>query len=242
MTFVDEINLAAINIWEKTFSDSDDVYMPQVYGEIQKHSLLFIGLNPSFSVNGFRSIFRETKFSTLNPTDYYHWGNKANYSIEVAKEIERLARDKYPYYRKFKELSHDTAMTWEYIDLFFHRETNQNQFKQKIYPGNRLTDFGERQIELSILLLNEIAPEIIVVANALASQLFVKRFGAKFNDNLGYHLTTLNGNKLTPTFLAGMFTGQRAMDVYSYQRLCWQVRTAAQHRVQVHNGGLSPCP
>jgi hypothetical protein len=227
MIIVDEINLEAINIWEKTFSETDDVYMPQVYGEIHKHSLLFIGLNPSFSSNGFRSIFKETKFSTLNPIDFFHWSNKENYSIEVAKEIERLARDKYPYYRKFKELSLDTTMAWEYIDLFFHRETNQNQFKQKIYSGNRLNDFGERQIELSNLLLNEIAPEIIVVANAFASQLFVKTFGAKFDDRLGYHLTKLKNNKIIPTFLASMFTGQRAMDVYSYQRLCWQVKTAA---------------
>jgi hypothetical protein len=227
MAITDEINLAALNIWERKFTKTDDVYMPQVYGKIHKHSLLFIGLNPSFSTNGFRQIFRNTKFAALNPNDFFHWRNKANYSIETAKEIEQLAREKYPHYRKFKELSLEISLEWECIDLFFYRETKQNLFKPKIYFQNRLNDFGKQQIDLSKRLVNEVEPKIIVVANAFASDLFIKEFGSKYDEKLGYHFTKINNGEIIPTFLASMFTGQRAMDVYSYQRLRWQIKNAA---------------
>jgi hypothetical protein len=83
--------------------------------------------------------------------------------------------------------------------------------------------FVRSQLELSKQLIVGVKPRVIVVANAFASEVFAKQFSTEFDENVGYHKTQLMG-KSVPTFLGSMLTGQRAMDVYSYQRLKWQIK------------------
>ena len=74
-------------------------------------------------------------------------------------------------------------------------------------------------------LILKAKPKVIVVVNAFASNILKKEFKLEYAEEHGYHTTRLN-NQLVPVFLGSMISGQRAMDVYSYQRLKWHINKA----------------
>jgi hypothetical protein len=228
----EKINKAAISLWEKTYAgnvEDKDIRMPLIYPPIKKESILFIGLNPSFSDRGFRTILADTKHVDLSPEKFYNWRNRSKFNFKTALEIEELAKTKHSYFKKFIEISNDLQLDWEHIDLFYYRDTNQNKLKEVILDRNNLNDFGRKQLRLTKDLLFEIKPKIVVVANAFASGLFENELNlnVEFDEYFGCHLTKLNG-RTVPTFLASMFTGQRAMDNYSFNRLKWHIKSVYQ--------------
>lgn len=221
-----QINEKAFAIWENFITEETDVLIPLIYTPLKKQSLLFIGLNPSFSISGFRSTLKGTQYQNINPSEFYAWRNRHILDWKTAYAIEDLFRQKYAYFNKFKDLSKHTNLDWEHMDLFFHRETSQNKFKDSIHSAKQIIEFGRHQLELSKQLIVACEPKIIVVANAFASDILVNEFNLVFNENFGYHQTEVN-NELVPIFLASMLTGSRAMDKYSYQRLKWQLKITA---------------
>jgi hypothetical protein len=228
MNSIDQINQKVIELWLHTFHSNADVFMPLIYPPIKKNAILFIGLNPSFNLQGFRSILKDSPYSHINPEDFYHLRNRAKFKLEIAQDIEQLAKNKYPYFAKFKEIAKYTKMDWEHVDLFFYRQTRQSNFKKMVYSGMDLNEFGRSQLQLSRELISVARPKVIVVANALASKVFSKEYNAQFSEEYGYHIIILNG-QVIPVLLGSMFTGQRAMDVYSYQRLRWHIKQAITH-------------
>jgi hypothetical protein len=220
------INQKILDLWQQTFNPEDDVLQPLLYASLKEDAILFVGLNPSFSQRGYNSLLRGTAFSNLDPSAFYHWRNRENFDLVIEHAIEQIGKNNYPYFKKFKDIAVYANLEWEHVDLFFYRETSQTQFKKKIYDGQRLTNFGEKQLELSRMLIIEAKPRVIVVANAFASSLFQKQFpDVEFDEKHGYHRTLIEGRPV-PTFCASMLTGQRAMDVYSYQRLRWHIKQA----------------
>jgi hypothetical protein len=219
-----------LHLWQQTFKDEDDVLMPLFYPSLKEDAILFVGLNPSFSKKGYSSLLRGTAFSNLELQVFYHWRNRESFDLDMELAIEQIGRNNYPYFKKFKDIASHANLDWEHIDLFFYRETSQTQFKQKIYNGQLLMDFGQKQLELSKMLILEAKPRVIVVANAFASSLFQQQFpDVKFDERYGYHRTLLE-DRAVPTFFASMLTGRRAMDVYSYQRLRWHIKQAVMNR------------
>jgi hypothetical protein len=226
MTLGHSINSKSLDLWQKTFKDDEDVLLPLLYSSLKREVILFIGLNPSFSQKGYGSLLRNSQFFNLDPSSFYYWRNRKNIDLKIALQVEQFAKDNYPYFNKFKDIAAHINLEWEHIDLFFFRETSQAQFKERIYLGRHLSDFGQSQLELSKQLIVEADPRVIVVANAFASSLFLKQFpNMKFDEKRGYHQTFFE-NRSVPTFLASMLTGQRAMDNYSYQRLRWHIKQA----------------
>lgn len=221
-------NHAIFSLWERFFDEKADVYVPLILPPLVDGELLFIGNNPSFSVKGFRRFLTGTNFSHIDPQSFFHWRNRHQFDLETAIQIERLAKEKYAYFNKFKDISEDTGLKWEHIDLFFFRETKQDNFKRLILDGKNLKSFAIEQLSLSKKLLETINPMIIVVVNAFASDVFKKTFGSKFDEKLGYYKTIVNGRSV-PTFLGSMLTGQRAMDRFSYQRLRWHIGITVRH-------------
>ena len=230
MTIGHSINQKTLHLWHQTFKDDDDVLLPLLYPSLKEDAILFVGLNPSFSQRGYSSLLRGTAFSNLEPAAFYHWRNRESFDLAIALAIEQIGKNSYPYFNKFKDIAAHANLEWEHIDLFFYRETSQTQFKRRIYSGSHLTDFGQNQLELSKMLILESKPRVIVVANAFASSLFQKQFSdVKFDEKHGYHRVSLEGRSV-PTFFASMLTGQRAMDVYSYQRLRWHIKQAVMNQ------------
>jgi len=225
MENVNQINQEVLKLWEHTFDNDEEVFMPLIYPPIKKGVLLFVSLNPSFSLKGFRTIMKDTPYSYLNPKEFFHWRNREKFDLETAQAIEALARCRYAFFEKFRDIASYTAMEWEHIDLFFYRQTGQNDFKRQIYSAGGLSEFGRKQLELSKELIVKACPKAIVVANAHASELFIQEFKPKFDEEQGYYIIPLN-DKVVPVFLASMLTGQRAMDRYSYERLRWYIKRA----------------
>lgn len=219
----EEVNRRVIALWEDEFPGNADVWMPLVYPPLHEESILFIGLNPSFSDKGFRTILAETPYTSISLREFFHWRNRSKFDIATATAIESAARKKYGFFAKFRDLSDYVKVPWEHIDLFFYRQTSQNKFKPIVLKNDKVNEFGSRQLELSKILIKAVRPQIIVVANALAAQIFQKEFDPKFDEELGCHVIALNEQSV-PVFLASMLTGQRAMDTYSYQRLKWHIR------------------
>lgn len=226
----EKVNRKVEALWEDQFPDSADVWMPLVYPPLQEDSILFIGLNPSFSERGFRTILGDTPYANTLPREFFHWRNRSKFDMATAIAIESIAKKKYRFFGKFRELSEYVEVPWEHIDLFFYRQTSQNRFKPIVFKDDhRLNKFGSEQLELSKTLIEAVKPQIIVVANALAARIFQKEYNPKFDEEIGCHVVALN-KKSVPVFLASMLTGQRAMDNYSYQRLKWHIRHVYEQR------------
>jgi len=229
MNIVDEINQKVWKLWEEEHNDK--VYVPLIYPNLEPKPLLFIGSNPSFSVKGFLSFIKGTQFSNIDPNTFFHWSNRDEFRWKDAQNIEELARRKYSFFAPFRDIAKDISgdcHDWNHIDLFFCRETNQNSLKNKVYPKNKLSEFGCRQLVLSKKLIIEAKPKVIVVANAFASDLFKeevfkKEMSKEIDKERGCHLLRVD-ERIIPVFLASMLTGQRAMDRYSLQRLKWHIK------------------
>src|SRR4051812_33633762 len=86
------INQRILDLWERTFTDQDDVLMPLIYPSIKDDAILFVGLNPSFNQKWFASIFRGLGLQGVDPLAFYHWGNRESFDLKVALEIERLGK------------------------------------------------------------------------------------------------------------------------------------------------------
>ncbi len=219
-----EFNNKAFRIWN-AYSDSvKHDRVPLTYPPLIKNALLFVGLNPSFSLKAYASFLKGTKFVNFDPVSFFDWENRKNFDFEIAREIEEYSKSNYSYFSKFRRIAEDIGIPWEHIDLFLIRETNQKRVLQFIYekPG-RLNNFAQEQILLAEEITAKIQPQIIVVANALASKIVFEAFGLKFNSRLGCHIYESEQRQI-PVFLTSMLTGQRALDNFSFLRLQWHVR------------------
>ena len=120
-------------------------------------------------------------------------------------------------------------MATQHFDLFQMRETSQKEMLKVLqkprtnkdnYPN--LNGFGEAQYEIFKQVLKFIQPEFILIANAAAAHIVFSKEGIDINDNFnedyGCHFLNV-GDKKIPTLASGMLSGQRALDIYSRQRL-----------------------
>lgn len=212
-----------LHIWKKhcdidKLKDFEYRKSPILPKFIKKNSILFIGINPSFSKNDV--ILPENK-----EIEFYPIKN------ENEKDI--------PYFEKFKEIAKYCNHSWSHLDLFFLRETNQKVLEDLAKNKNQLS-FLEDQLDVSFKIIEEVTPKIIVVANAFASEFFGKKkkqhhkfdriwkgypldFETDFDDKIGTYYIEIGQNK-TPILFSGMLSGQRALDIGSLERLKWQIK------------------
>ena len=179
--------------------------------EIERNSLMFIGINPS------------------NPNSD-EWSDFYNNIQERTEETHR-------YFNKFIEISKKAGLLWSHIDLLFVRWTNQKEVEQLI-SNEKGVRFLWEQLLISKKIIEEARPKIIVVNNSFARTLlgfdkYEKKgklenvwlgFEFEFDENLGIHKITNNEIlNATPVFFTSMLTGQRALDKGSFERLKWHI-------------------
>ncbi len=108
--------------------------------------------------------------------------------------------------------------------LFAVRSTDQNAAKRALGLDGEWTGFAIKQFDIFRKLLEMVDPPVIVVPNAFASGILRNALKAgEMSPEHGCHFIDLD-NRQVPIFFSGMLTGQRAMDVYSRDRLIYQVR------------------
>jgi len=174
---------------------------------LEKDSILFLGINPSF-----------TKNSSSN--DY------KNIFYELPKD------SKATFYTKMRELTEDININWTHFDILFIRETQQRNVR-KLIRNNNYKNFIENHLKISKKIIESVQPKIIVVSNTLARDLMrikINNLGMNykfiFDDHIGTEriINTRNSLENTPVFFTSMLSGQRALDIGSYNRLKWHIK------------------
>ena len=214
-----------INLWSKyshleIFNQQGYEYRksPLLPEYVLKDAILFIGLNPSF-----------TKNAEILPD---------NEKIEFYPIIENDKKD-ITYFEKFKDISvYCNNTDWTHLDLFFLRETNQKLIEELSYDN---VDFLQDQLDITFEIIDRATPRLIVVSNALASEFFGKLkqkhlphfskiwmgYSLDFNKDFDHEIGTYRidiGGKKTPIIFSEMLSGQRALDIGSFERLKWQIK------------------
>ncbi len=213
--FESEIN----NFWNNPkFSEIEIIKRGYgIHDKIIKNSILFIGINPSFTKNAIHG----------------------NYFINLDQEAKASKEGKpYVYFKKFVDITNKLnnnqeikrKIKWSHLDLLFHRETKQH-FIDNLKKEKNGFEFISEQLELSKKFILKSRPKVIVVSNTKARN-FLKGysdkismgFEFKFDEDLGTDII-INHPDLNnvPIFFTSMLSGQRALDNGSYDRLIWHI-------------------
>ena len=164
------------------------------FENLEDDAMLFIGINPS-SVNDFTGNYSIKKENGI------YWGRED-------------FKNEYPFYQHFNNLA--CGMKWSHLDLYFSCEKNQKALEKM-----NADMFLDEQFNISKEIIKKLAPKIIVVGNAYASRLIQDKIICKFDNDIGtYRIKEYNN---VPIFFSGMFTGQRALDIGSRDRLVWHI-------------------
>jgi len=244
-------------------------YWPILYPEFKTKGLLFIGLNPSAKFDALAELELGEVLEKKNKKEKKEMIDKRATEIEgklnraqnnLKKnwiiELERKAIDGYDYYQKFRDIADELKTDFQHIDLFFFRDTSQEDAKKTIGykelekecdvmgTGKKkvaVNKFAVVQLEVAKAMIEEINPRVIVVVNALASDIInccvncKDKEGKKENklfevdtgsfDVCGYDFLKL-GKKSYPIIFSSMLSGQRALDRHSLRRLKWIIKRA----------------
>jgi hypothetical protein len=167
-----------------------------VFEELKANAMLFLGINPSNVEN------IEKNYSVKKESGIY-WAKEA-------------FKNEYPYYKPFDNLAN--GMKWSHLDIYFSCEKKLENLKEL-----ENSDFLKEQFNISKIIIQKLAPKMIVVVNAYASHIIQedKDFGCEFDDEIGTYRTRKYNN--IPIFFSGMITGQRALDIFSRERLKWHI-------------------
>ena len=223
----EEINSKIVSLWNKYFKNDPDVYAPLFYDEFKKGGLLFIGMNPSFSARGFKTILQNTEYKDMEPTTFFKWSNISSNPklIDDCIKVENYAYANYLlYFGRPIEISKKVGLDWQHIDLFLYRETSQTDFMNRIMDKGKLNEFALDQIALFEETLLRIEPQCVVITNAFGSELlreYIKNH-LVWDKERGFHWFT-KGDKKIPMFFTSMLSGQRSLDRWSYERLVWHI-------------------
>ncbi|MEM7659300.1 MAG: hypothetical protein AAF399_24485 [Bacteroidota bacterium] len=175
--------------------------LPEV---IPDDSLLFIGLNPSFTK-------KAKKGSHFYP----------------------LEQDASGYFAKFPAIAEACGCKWSHLDLLGLRVTSQ---KEVLHAARHHPWFFQEHFDsITHPILAAVRPRAVIVVNAQARKYMGTHRSRKESIGLGYEFAWNDDHgtysltkgpenlKGVPFFFSGMLTGQRALDLGSYERLKWQV-------------------
>ena len=244
-----EFNDGLIKIWEDEFGkpgeSNNNVLAPMLYPDlIESPDILFVGINPSFKIEDVLQIFldnpRLTEEQILNNTmamEFYRW-NSYNYTknkSKVFRDVEKIAKQTSGYYNVFNKFPGN----WEHVDLFNVREMSQKILMSQIFINKsklRFNSFAEKNLELNIRIIEKLKPKIIIIANAKASDIF----RSIDKDKLKIRELGCSEWEGVPVFLCGMLSRQRALDIYSRERLIWHVEyVCAKKGIKLNNDKYS---
>ncbi|KKU82247.1 MAG: hypothetical protein UY07_C0001G0033 [Parcubacteria group bacterium GW2011_GWA1_47_8] len=226
----EKINSKIVTLWNKYFQNDQDVYAPLFYDEFKKGGLLFVGMNPSFSARGFKTILQNTEYKDMDPDTFFKWSNISSNPklIDDCIKVENYAYQNYSlYFGRPVEIAKNVGLDWQHIDLFLYKETSQTDFMNRVRSKGVLNEFGMDQIKLFEDILVQIEPRCVVVSNATGSEILREyiKSDLSWDAERGFHWFTRGGKKI-PMFFSSMLSGQRALDRWSYERLVWHIGQA----------------
>lgn len=220
-----KINKKIILLWNKYFGDDSSVYSPLFYDDLKTRSMLFVGVNPSFSASEIKKIIKGTEYEHIHPETFFTWKNVSSNlnRINDCVLIDRIGSEKYKrYFKRMDDISKTLGIPWHHIDTFLYRQTDQQDFLKLIHNKSKLNQFAHDQLEIFKEVLETSDPRVIVVSNAFASKTIKKYFGESivYNHEHGYHILHI-GSKAIPIFFSTMI---KTLDTGSFERLVWHIK------------------
>ena len=223
----EDINQLILDLWEKYSKENHPgtKRWPLFYPEFpEKCEILFVGINPSF---------RED----MNKIQDYNFSNK-EFSIQDAIYFEKNAKDKNskkPYKLYFGPVwdiveGCNLKDRWDHIDLFLIRNKTQKIVEELVKgEGTMLfNDFGSKQINIFLKIIEKINPKVIFVVNKFASEIVEKNNNFKIDksrfEKEGFYRIFVRENSI-PLFFSG-YLGSGRLDIYSKKRLIWHIKQA----------------
>jgi hypothetical protein len=209
-------------LWEQELGADESAYVPLVPLQPIADRLLIVGLNPSFNPEAIHRLLLD---HVVEPAEYFSWANRGAFDANVDILLHERAKQNYPYFRSYQRIAAALSVDWDHLDLFFWRETSQRQFRERILVNGsvaELTAFGRTQLEISVRMIESARPVAIIIANALASDIYLANRNPKFSPERGCYEDMLGGRRI-PIFLSSMLSGQRALDKHSLKRLRWHI-------------------
>jgi hypothetical protein len=220
-----KINEKIISLWNKYFGDRDDVYTPLFYDDLKNDSILFVGVNPSFSANEIKKIIKGTEYEHIQPETFFTWKNVSS-NLEHVNDcikIDAMGLQKYKrYFKRMDDISKTLNIPWHHIDTFVYKQTDQGDFLKLIHDKSKLNQFAHDQLEIFKEVLETSDPKVVVVSNAFASKTIKKYFEESivYNHEHGYHILHI-GSKAIPIFFSTMI---KTLDTGSFERLVWHIK------------------
>lgn len=126
---IDEINTNLKVLWANL---EKGVLAPIQYKEPIKADLVFVGMNPSFSEKGWKTLLRRIGKPTLEPREFLNWPSPLDFDIEISLKIEAFAKYNYPFFAPHRTLSTGLDLHWDHFDLFAYRETSQSKVRSLV--------------------------------------------------------------------------------------------------------------
>lgn len=228
-----ELNTRIFRLWVE--HEEESLPLPTFLRDIGEGKLLIIGINPSLN-----KMYKLDEKGGKTEEFFYYVMNAKERGFDIDRDLETLFDyeekiAKYHQYGRridyFSELIGAEQGEIFGIDLFYFRETSQATFLKRIYKGNSLTNFAKEQIAITADAIKCYKPTMIIVANAKVSSIVQEHFGeyglpitGEMDEDYGCHYVWLNEDQKVPILFSSPFSGQRALDNGSFERLAWQVR------------------
>ena len=212
----DIIDMPLKKIWQKYKNLDSDLLKKKFLAPkfISCNSILFLGINPSYSGSTSENKNSET-------VSYYELSNDSN---------------ELTYFNKFSKIAQDSDIHWAHLDLLFFRETNQKKVNELINKQPDGVSFILDKLLLSKQLIELSKPKLIIASNTKVRQLlgFDKDlekgtnawmdYSFCFDKIIGTHRIKTDCELFNvPVFFTSMLSGQRALDRGSFERLQWHV-------------------
>ena len=207
-----DINKEIIDLW-KEFPNECGNRIPLLFPPSEDGCILFISFNPSFP----------PALANQNWEHPYDIERLFNINADQVIKQEIKTHNSLPYFKPLKDIAGDLNLPCSHLDIFMLRETKQETATNVCGNENQLTPFGRRQFDLFIHALQKSSPKVTVVINASASRIIKAQLNLSYKSSDGCYYSS--DEKINaPFFLAGMLSGQHAMDTFSRERLVWHIK------------------
>ena len=219
-----EINQRILKLWKQFANRKGTKKFPLLYPNFNIGcDVLFCGFNPSLTEK------MKKEFDYKYPNNNFD----KNTAIRIERKHKEPEHGYAPYFCRIWDIckpknQSKKQLSWDHIDLFLIRGTNQPEIKKVIYDKNKkLTGFAKKQIVLFVDIIEKFNPKVIVIINALASTIIKKKL--KNDDRIGGNFEKECFDRLrpnnTPLIFSG-YIGSGRWDNHSLRILEWVIRKA----------------
>jgi hypothetical protein len=165
-TLKNYLNPKLEKIWSNYYSDENPI-APMFPESVLQNEVLFLSLNPSLPPyikdveNGF---IQEKPWRFLNSRISY----EENESV--------------PHFKKFFRIQNEINENWTFLDLLYIRKSKQLDI-ENLYKIENDRNFILEQAKLTLDLITEIKPKLVIVANSFTEKILHDKKQTIFNFN-----------------------------------------------------------